>query len=691
MHISQLALTSPPRKAVEKIQHCPPPAHMLAKCSKVKLPECPTPKCSDESPRRMPYLQFRGADTDGSPPTLSVKCLVKHNPDLLPHPQNLDKSVKISCRNYGEFKAVDCPKQMFNRYMNVDFNTKNLLPIPTTSTEYTPLREVKKGVCERQTLLRPPSIRNFSTGRPLMLKDFPEFIKPANTNHLQPGSSAFRSEKLIERAGMDVDLLHKPLNERSSDGHRLYWFTEEELNKHELEAQRAEETTQEKQKRLDAQKSKLQVLVDKQNSEGAKNSDGKPVRAKGPNEEPGRRKLFGGMVDLEEVPYQRSGFHFSATQLARKSNDRTKGSKSSKNDDKICSGCPGIHGEEAEAAKVKTRCNVLKGGIRGRCKVERPPEPNGRPNRLTMKCKPQRDSPCMRPRSEPVLVGAPSRFFHADTIGRSRSLEQNGRMSYSNNPNDMLDRCCEQLEQLEKQIETLKSDLKTNRNNKQGKKAESKKAEDMLKLCCDQQEALKKQIEDLKKAKGENGQKSSRKSQEHNGDGGGANKSRSGDDPCSKDGAEQGNCKQIREKLQKKKFCLQHMEKENEKLKKELESMNNQNSQCEEQTKELKITEEKLKTLIQANEKLVAELKDMKQKIAKAGVNKCRKETTSQPPPKKMADMDPQMKQAFENCVKKCSEKVFKDRIKKDLQKEKKKCQDMLKQKKKNLEGSEDK
>lgn len=59
---------------------------------------------------------------------------------------------------------------------------------------------------------------------------------------------------------------------------------------------------------------------------------GKPVRAKGPNEEPGRRKLFGGMVDLEEVPYQRSGFHFSATQLARKSNDRTKGSKSSKND-----------------------------------------------------------------------------------------------------------------------------------------------------------------------------------------------------------------------------------------------------------------------------------------------------------------------------------------------------------------------
>ncbi|BET02932.1 Hypothetical protein NTJ_15750 [Nesidiocoris tenuis] len=264
-------------------------------------------------------------------------------------------------------------------------------------------------------------------------------------------------------------------------------------------------------------------------------------------------------------------------------------------------------------------------------------------------------------------------------------------MSYSNNPNDMLDRCCEQLEQLEKQIETLKSDLKTNRNNKQGKKAESKKAEDMLKLCCDQQEALKKQIEDLKKAKGENGQKSSRKSQEHNGDGGGANKSRSGDDPCSKDGAEQGNCKQIREKLQKKKFCLQHMEKENEKLKKELESMNNQNSQCEEQTKELKITEEKLKTLIQANEKLVAELKDMKQKIAKAGVNKCRKETTSQPPPKKMADMDPQMKQAFENCVKKCSEKVFKDRIKKDLQKEKKKCQDMLKQKKKNLEGSEDK
>uniref|UniRef100_A0A0A9YAZ1 Uncharacterized protein n=1 Tax=Lygus hesperus TaxID=30085 RepID=A0A0A9YAZ1_LYGHE len=280
LHISELALTRPPYKPVESVKPCPPPANMITKCVVKKLPVCPGNElfCLEDTSRKMPYSQFKGADTDGGPPSITLRCPIKYVPEMMPD-KHQDRHYKLSCKTYGDFKNVECPPQMFNRYMDVDFSSKNLLPIPTTMPGYTPQREVKKGVCGRQTLLRPPSARNFSTGQAFMAKDYPEFIKVVNTNHLQPAKSPICFDKLVDRAGMNAELLNKPFAERPYENtQRMRSFTEKELEKHELEAQLSEETSVEKKRRLESKKSKLQMLIEKQNKETEKKQGG-PIRS----------------------------------------------------------------------------------------------------------------------------------------------------------------------------------------------------------------------------------------------------------------------------------------------------------------------------------------------------------------------------------------------------------------------------
>lgn len=194
------------------------------------------------------------------------------------------------------------------------------------------------------------------------------------------------------------------------------------------------------------------------------------------------------------------------------------------------------------------------------------------------------------------------------------------------NAKEMLDRCCEEMEQLKKQLESLKENEKTGKN--------GSKSKDLLDQCCEQQDEIKKQIEVLKKnqvvvsnvPKSHDNETGSKKDpcddsvwKEKKGGKKEDIKTISKNEPCKKDNGP-SDCRKIMEKKEKAEQCVLYLGKQNEKLKKAMEEMKKEMGakshdksaeKCEELEKETKKVEERKKRVMKENEALKNELSKM--------------------------------------------------------------------------------
>lgn len=198
--ISNLPEIKPP----PTVKPCAPPDHMIPRCviAKKGMPPSKSKTCQIDYIYRKPYSNFIGYSLK-SPPSKRDKfvCRVKCFEEL---PKAHDKSINLTCRWFAEFKDVECPRQMYTRYKDVSVTPcGDIKPMPASKDSPCTRVEVKKGVCGRQTLLRPLGVRNYSTRGGGKYTD-EEIIHAMNKAkpYLQPSKSSVNPDSIMRRGGI---------------------------------------------------------------------------------------------------------------------------------------------------------------------------------------------------------------------------------------------------------------------------------------------------------------------------------------------------------------------------------------------------------------------------------------------------------------------------------------------------------
>lgn len=195
------------------VKPCSPPDHMIPRCviAKKGMPISTSKSCQIDYIYKKPYSDFFGSST--KPPTLRSDRFVCRVKCFNEFPKVHDKNIKLSCRSFAEFKDVECPKELFTRYKNVSVTPCGDLK-PIVSKDTGAKIEIKKGVCGRQTLLRPSGIRNFST-RPPGKYSTDEIMKAMNNAkpYLQPSKPSVNPENIMKRGGIRPQLKENTMPE----------------------------------------------------------------------------------------------------------------------------------------------------------------------------------------------------------------------------------------------------------------------------------------------------------------------------------------------------------------------------------------------------------------------------------------------------------------------------------------------
>ncbi|XP_014248241.1 uncharacterized protein LOC106665937 isoform X1 [Cimex lectularius] len=214
-----ICLTLPEPTDTPELRYCPPPEHIKPRCAVAKSADCPSSSSKETMSffesfeYKVPFSSFKGGP---NPPT-AKQYIIKCNMKCAALPEVHEKSAKLQCKTYGQFKGVEYPKNMFTRFMSVDLPGGTLRPVVVSDPK--PQREIKKGLCSRMILPEVRSSKRYHTTsiqlerndckqksemliqskNPISIMDHPEA-----TMHLQPNRSALSVDILAKRAGVDL-------------------------------------------------------------------------------------------------------------------------------------------------------------------------------------------------------------------------------------------------------------------------------------------------------------------------------------------------------------------------------------------------------------------------------------------------------------------------------------------------------